>query len=240
MRGRAVRSGRVAGSAGKRLPVLRNGCPMPYSSREIFRGSRGDLANASRRPFLRATMSIGVAAEFEHPVGTHGRPTDHSCHRLAPKRPPRAAGRWGRIELGCAISRADSCVAQRLGHGRFGRRGQANRLERWPVDISTRSSSVCASAGRGNGAKRLDPTRSPAEPKISREISDQKSEIFPAVASRSGRPRTGVSVSFTGNMSAPRRLTPQSGFPVVGRAETAENRPKKSFDHQPPILPIRI
>ena len=47
------------------------------------------VANASRRPFLRATMSIGVAAEFEHPVGTHGRPTDHSCHRLAPKRPPR-------------------------------------------------------------------------------------------------------------------------------------------------------
>ena len=74
----------------------------------------------ARRPFLRATMSIGVAAEFEHPVGTHGRPTDHSCHRLAPKRPPRAVGRWARIELGCAISRADSCVAQRLGHGRCG------------------------------------------------------------------------------------------------------------------------
>ena len=141
------------------------------------------------------------------------------------------------VGLESEISCADSCVAQRLGHGRFGRRGQANRLERWPVDISTRSSSVCASAGRGNGAKRLDPTRSPAEPKISREISDQKSEIFPAVASRSGRPRTGLSVSFTGNMSAPRRLTPQSGFPVAGRAETAKNRPKKVIGHQPPILP---
>ena len=54
MRGRAVRSGCVARSAGKRRSVLRNGCPMPYISREILRGSRGDLSNASRRTFLRA------------------------------------------------------------------------------------------------------------------------------------------------------------------------------------------
>ena len=43
MRDRAVRSVCFAGAAGKRLPVLRNGCPMPYTSQEIFSGSRGDL-----------------------------------------------------------------------------------------------------------------------------------------------------------------------------------------------------
>ena len=120
MRGRAVRSGCVAGSAGKRLPALRNGCPTPYISREILRGSRGDLANASRRPFPRAQPPQNLLARWFAMGWARGRHASPLFGRLAPKRPPRAVGRWARIELGCAISRADSCVAQRLGHGRCG------------------------------------------------------------------------------------------------------------------------
>ena len=36
------------------------------------------------------------------------------------------------------ISRADSCVAQRLGHGRCGAQGQADRLDHRPSGVSTR------------------------------------------------------------------------------------------------------
>jgi len=69
MRGRAGRSGWVAGSAGKRLPVLRNGCPIPYSSgrrrRSKFLFPEGSGAgistpSASADPLLAAVVRSSI------------------------------------------------------------------------------------------------------------------------------------------------------------------------------------
>ena len=63
MRGRAVRSGRVAGSAGKRLPVLRNGCPTAP-----VRYCVGlDAGAPCKREFL-SPSPFGYATFFVNPV----------------------------------------------------------------------------------------------------------------------------------------------------------------------------
>ena len=68
MRGRAVRSGCLAGSAGKRLPVLRNGCPMPYSSREILTKMATGSSASAASPFLlrwtAASLTAGVGSRI--------------------------------------------------------------------------------------------------------------------------------------------------------------------------------
>ena len=118
-----ISGGRAGSNPRARARTVTKGQKGGKESREIFRGSRGDLANASRRLFLRATRHETVTQGVDDLKGTHGRRASHlghRSHRLAPKRPPRARGRWAPIELGSTISRADSCVAQRLGHGRCG------------------------------------------------------------------------------------------------------------------------
>ena len=68
MRGRAVRPGGFAGSAGKRLPVLRNGCPMPYSSREILTKMATGSSASAASPFLlrwtAASLTAGVGSRI--------------------------------------------------------------------------------------------------------------------------------------------------------------------------------
>ena len=98
----------------KRLPYVDHFCGRYCVDLEAISPTR------ARRPFLRARPSQNMLARWFAIDWARGRHASPLFGRLAPKRPPRAVGRWARIELGCAISRADSCVAQRLGHGRCG------------------------------------------------------------------------------------------------------------------------